>query len=135
VHSRDPLGTEWRLTLADYFTKVLEDNLKAVVKPQYVDQIPKAVKGSVKTVEALIEARAQMNNMGRIMEVLGRSLFGLLPAGSITLLTHNQSSRRSRTVISLFFPEENCSVSPSALFVCSKLMCMLLRPPTTQTVS
>ncbi|KAF2395873.1 hypothetical protein EJ06DRAFT_552058 [Trichodelitschia bisporula] len=25
---------------ADYFTKVLEDNLKAVVKPQYVDQLP-----------------------------------------------------------------------------------------------
>lgn len=33
--------------LQNYFTKVLEDDLKAIIKPQYVDQIPKAVKGSV----------------------------------------------------------------------------------------
>jgi ATP-binding cassette subfamily E protein 1 len=50
---------------------LLEDDLKAVVKPQYVDQIPKAVKGPVKEVGPLIKARAQMDNMDRIMEVLG----------------------------------------------------------------
>jgi len=55
----------------DYFTKVLEDDLKAVVKPQYVDQIPKAIKGPVKAVEPLIKARVQMDNMEHIMEVLG----------------------------------------------------------------
>ncbi|XP_017843791.2 ATP-binding cassette sub-family E member 1 [Drosophila busckii] len=33
--------------LQNYFTKILEDNLKALVKPQYVDQIPKAVRGTV----------------------------------------------------------------------------------------
>jgi len=33
--------------LQNYFTKILEDNLKAIIKPQYVDQIPKAVKGTV----------------------------------------------------------------------------------------
>lgn len=33
--------------LQNYFTKVLEDNLKAIIKPQYVDHIPKAVKGKV----------------------------------------------------------------------------------------
>jgi len=33
--------------LQNYFTKVLEDDLKAIIKPQYVDQIPKAVKGEV----------------------------------------------------------------------------------------
>lgn len=33
--------------LQNYFTKLLEDNLKAIIKPQYVDQIPKAVKGTV----------------------------------------------------------------------------------------
>lgn len=33
--------------LQNYFTKILEDNLKAIIKPQYVDQIPKAVKGNV----------------------------------------------------------------------------------------
>jgi ATP-binding cassette subfamily E protein 1 len=30
--------------LQNFFTKILEDNLKAIIKPQYVDQIPKAVK-------------------------------------------------------------------------------------------
>jgi len=57
----------------DYFTKVLEDDLKAVVKPQYVDQIPKAVKGPDRTVESLLKARNQMGNMDEIMDVLGRT--------------------------------------------------------------
>ncbi|CAN0131742.1 unnamed protein product, partial [Phaeothamnion confervicola] len=33
--------------LQNYFTKILEDNLNAIIKPQYVDHIPKAVKGKV----------------------------------------------------------------------------------------
>jgi len=33
--------------LQNFFTKILEDNLKAIIKPQYVDHIPKAVKGTV----------------------------------------------------------------------------------------
>ena len=57
--------------MLDYFTKILEDNLKAVVKPQYVDQIPKAVKGPTKQVGKLIEQRAQMENLNEILEVLG----------------------------------------------------------------
>lgn len=69
--SNSPLSSQ-NLTSADYFTKVLEDNLKAVVKPQYVDQIPRAVKGPVKQVGELIRARAEMDNMDRIMKVLGR---------------------------------------------------------------
>ena len=30
--------------LQNYFTKILEDNLKAIIKPQYVDNIPKAIR-------------------------------------------------------------------------------------------
>jgi translation initiation factor RLI1 len=55
----------------DYFTKVLEDDIRAVIKVQYVDQIPKAVKGPKKEVGALIEERTQMDNMGEILDVLG----------------------------------------------------------------
>lgn len=62
---------------ADYFTKVLEDNLKAVVKPQYVDQIPRAVKGPVKNVKDLIKARVQLDNLEHIMGVLGMPLYRL----------------------------------------------------------
>ncbi|XP_046853343.1 ATP-binding cassette sub-family E member 1-like [Xenia sp. Carnegie-2017] len=36
--------------LQNYFTKILEDDLKAIIKPQYVDQIPKAVKGCVQSI-------------------------------------------------------------------------------------
>jgi len=49
----------------------LEDDLKAVVKPQYVDQIPKAVKGPDRTVEQLLNARSQMDNLEKICDVLG----------------------------------------------------------------
>ena len=33
--------------LQNYFTRILGDNLRALIKPQYVDNIPKAVKGMV----------------------------------------------------------------------------------------
>lgn len=33
--------------LQNYFTKILEDNMKAIIKPQYVDNIRKAAKGAV----------------------------------------------------------------------------------------
>lgn len=56
--------------LQNYFTKVLEDNLKAVVKPQYVDQIPRAVKGPVQQVHDLIKARVALDNEDEIMDVL-----------------------------------------------------------------
>lgn len=36
--------------LQNYFTRVLEDNIKAIIKPQYVDHIPKAVRGNVSEV-------------------------------------------------------------------------------------
>ncbi|KAF4123909.1 ATP-binding cassette, sub-family E, member 1 [Geosmithia morbida] len=56
--------------LQNYFTKLLEDDLKAVVKPQYVDQIPKAVRGTDKTVKFLINSRANLGNMDSVMETL-----------------------------------------------------------------
>jgi ATP-binding cassette, sub-family E, member 1 len=33
--------------LQSFFTKILEDHLKTIIKPQYVDQIPRTVKGPV----------------------------------------------------------------------------------------
>ena len=56
--------------LQNYFTKVLEDNLKAVVKPQYVDQIPKAVKSEDKTVQFLLNSRSPTGKFEEIVEVL-----------------------------------------------------------------
>lgn len=65
-----------RLIFLDYFTKLLEDDLKAVVKPQYVDQIPRAVKQPDKTVKTLIESRATLGNFKEVADVLGES-FGV----------------------------------------------------------
>jgi ATP-binding cassette subfamily E protein 1 len=33
--------------LQNFFTRILEDTMKAIIKPQYVDHIPKAIKGVV----------------------------------------------------------------------------------------
>ncbi|KAF1816793.1 hemin import ATP-binding protein hmuV [Eremomyces bilateralis CBS 781.70] len=57
--------------LQNYFTKILEDNLKAVIKPQYVDQLPKAIRpGQERTVRALINKQSQMENKDEIIEEL-----------------------------------------------------------------
>lgn len=54
--------------LQNYFTKVLEDDLKAVVKPQYVDQIPRAIKGTERSVRKLLQSRSQMDNFEEIVD-------------------------------------------------------------------
>lgn len=58
--------------LQNYFTKILENELKAVIKPQYVDLIPKAFKGSVQ------EALDKKNETGRLDEYC--ELLELTPA-------------------------------------------------------
>ncbi|SPN96889.1 probable RNase L inhibitor [Cephalotrichum gorgonifer] len=56
--------------LQNYFTKLLEDDLRAIVKPQYVDQIPKTIRGPNKTVKSLITARSTLGNMEEVCNVL-----------------------------------------------------------------
>uniref|UniRef100_A0A336LKI3 CSON009738 protein n=1 Tax=Culicoides sonorensis TaxID=179676 RepID=A0A336LKI3_CULSO len=57
--------------LQNYFTKILEDNLKALIKPQYVDQIPKAVKG---TVGGLLDKKDERKNQEEITTMLDLKL-------------------------------------------------------------
>jgi len=54
--------------LQNYFTKILEDDLKALIKPQYVDQIPKAVRGKV---QELLDRKNERNNEPEITNMLG----------------------------------------------------------------
>ncbi|XP_045504148.1 protein Pixie isoform X1 [Colias croceus] len=56
--------------LQNYFTKILEDDLKALIKPQYVDQIPKAVKG---TVGQLLDKKDERKNQPEICKMLDLS--------------------------------------------------------------
>ncbi|KAL1450526.1 hypothetical protein WDU94_002878, partial [Cyamophila willieti] len=53
--------------LQNYFTKILEDDLKALIKPQYVDQIPKAVKG---TVQQLLDKKNERDNQAEMCRML-----------------------------------------------------------------
>ncbi|XP_054163702.1 ATP-binding cassette sub-family E member 1-like [Oppia nitens] len=53
--------------LQNYFTRILEDELKAIIKPQFVDQIPKAVSGIVSN---LIDKKNERDNKSFICDVL-----------------------------------------------------------------
>ena len=53
--------------LQNYFGRILEDNMKAIIKPQYVDHIPKAVKGIV---QDIINSKNQRNNVAWVMNEL-----------------------------------------------------------------
>ncbi|KAL6945369.1 Fe-S cluster-binding ribosome biosynthesis protein [Hanseniaspora vineae] len=45
--------------LQNYFTKMLEDDIKAIIKPQYVDNLPRAIKGPVTKVGELLKIRIE----------------------------------------------------------------------------
>lgn len=55
--------------LQNYFTKVLEDNLKALIKPQYVDHIPRAIKGEL-TVSQMLDSKLELDNKQRMCDDL-----------------------------------------------------------------
>ncbi|KAJ1660102.1 Fe-S cluster-binding ribosome biosynthesis protein [Dispira simplex] len=66
--------------LQNYFTKILEDDLKAIIKPQWVDAMPRSVKGQV---GELLISRAERSNKDQLVdmldlkEVLGRQVHQL----------------------------------------------------------
>ncbi|KAE8226617.1 hypothetical protein CF326_g7677, partial [Tilletia indica] len=68
--------------LQNYFTKVLEDNIKALIKPQYVDHIPRAIKGTA-TVTEMLDGKLERNNKDEVVasldlkEVLDRDVKNL----------------------------------------------------------
>lgn len=53
--------------LQNYFTKIVEDNLKAIIKPQYVDHIPRAVSG---TIEKVMGAKNELDLMATVAQEL-----------------------------------------------------------------
>lgn len=55
--------------MQNYFTKVLEDNLKPLIKPQYVDHIPRAIKGK-QTVEQMLKSKLERENLDDVLDQL-----------------------------------------------------------------
>ena len=55
--------------LQSYFMRVLEDKVKAVIKPQSVDQIPKAVKGTVQQLLDKKDEKKEQENYIRMFDL------------------------------------------------------------------
>ena len=53
--------------LQNYFTKILEDNIKCVMKPQWVDHIPRAVKGQV---GKILRSKDKRGSIEKVLEYL-----------------------------------------------------------------
>ncbi|KAK4688635.1 ATP-binding cassette, sub-family E, member 1, partial [Tremellales sp. Uapishka_1] len=56
--------------LQNFFTKVLEDDIKAVTKPQYVDQIPRSIKVPNMTVGKMFDRQTELDNRDQLEEDL-----------------------------------------------------------------
>lgn len=67
--------------LQNYFTKIIEDNLKAIIKPQYVDHIPRAVKGTVTTV---MTQKDEKKNKEEISDALDLKVVGDREIGDLS---------------------------------------------------
>jgi len=52
--------------LQNFFTKVLEDDIKAVTKPQYVDQIPRSIKVPNMTVGKMFDRQTELPNRDQL---------------------------------------------------------------------
>mmetsp|Transcript_8228 Transcript_8228/g.14967 ORF Transcript_8228/g.14967 Transcript_8228/m.14967 type:complete len:648 (+) Transcript_8228:66-2009(+) len=59
--------------LQNYFTKILEDNIKATIKPQYVDHIPRAVRGEVGKILKAKDERSEAENFDALQWVLDKA--------------------------------------------------------------
>jgi ATP-binding cassette, sub-family E, member 1 len=122
------INAQQKLTIEDYFTKVLEDDLKAIIKPQYVDMIPKAIKGPNKTVGHNIEARSEMGNMDHIMEVLGKNEVGF-KRGRLLISCRTWASQRPRGQSPVW--RRAPTLCPRS-FLCSASRCVSIFPRIAQ---
>lgn len=75
--------------LQNYFTKVLEDNLKPLIKPQYVDHIPRAIKGK-QTVRQMLESKLELDNLDDVSANLD---LGVIMEREVTQLSGGELQR------------------------------------------
>lgn len=55
--------------LQNFFTKLLEDNIKAIIKPQYVDSIPRSVKGKVNEIINRKDDRKMKEEVSELLDL------------------------------------------------------------------
>ena len=73
----------------NYFTKVLEDNLKPLIKPQYVDHIPRAIKGK-QSVRQMLESKLELDNLDDVSANLD---LGVIMEREVTQLSGGELQR------------------------------------------
>lgn len=80
--------------LQNYFTKILEEDIKAIIKPQYVDNIPRAIKGPLTKVGELLKARSEGNeNTNSIKDIIRMTDLSNLLKREVTKLSGGELQR------------------------------------------
>ncbi|TID23863.1 hypothetical protein CANINC_003155 [Pichia inconspicua] len=80
--------------LQNYFTKLLEEDIKAIIKPQYVDNIPRAIKGPLTKVGELLKARSEGNdNTNSIKDIIRMTDLSNLLKREVTKLSGGELQR------------------------------------------
>jgi len=119
--------------LQNYFTKVLEDDLKAVTKPQYVDQIPKAVKGTNRAVGYQLTQRCQVDKE-RLEEIAETLELKQVWGRDIDLLSGGELQRFAIAMVCVqkadvyMFDEPSSFLDVKQRLAAARLIRSLLRP-------
>jgi len=119
--------------LQNYFTKVLEDDLKAVTKPQYVDQIPKAVKGTNRAVGYQLTQRYQVDKE-RLEEIAETLELKQVWGRDIDLLSGGELQRFAIAMVCVqkadvyMFDEPSSFLDVKQRLAAARLIRSLLRP-------
>lgn len=110
--------------LQNYFTKVLEDNLKALIKPQYVDHIPRAIKGKL-SVSQMLDSKLERDNKQKMCddlelnEVLTREV-SQLSGGELQRFAIAMSCiQKADVYVSLASPDIRATLADIAAATCS----------------
>lgn len=109
--------------LQNYFTRVLEDNLKAIIKPQYVDNLPRAIKGPLQKVGELLKAKLErkddFENIVNTLELKG------VWKREVSLLSEESCSDSPSVCPVSSWPRSTCLTSLPHTWMSSSV-CMLL---------
>ena len=87
--------------LQNYFMKILEDDIKAIIKVQYVDQIPAAVKGTVAAIldgEQFSRLLARLCSLALSLSLLSRSAPQILCVAAYQIAAKHDNERKDEVM-------------------------------------
>jgi ATP-binding cassette, sub-family E, member 1 len=84
--------------LQNYFTLVLEDRMKAIIKPQYVDHIPRAVKGQV---GQIMKAKNEAGDEAKLAKILSSLQLNHVLDRDVDVLSGGELQRFAIAVVAI----------------------------------